>query len=235
MFTVPNIFTLLNLMSGCVALYGIFYESVWVVIIFFILALLFDFLDGFSARLLSQTSSIGKELDSLADLISFGVLPTFLFVDIVERSLEISEIPLYGLIFVLAAGAALRLASFNTDESGKDDFNGLPSPAMAMIAFSVWINIDNPHFPLLEGLSNPPLILILAIALTALMNIPIRFIKFSISSSVNINSILSFILIFIFLGGLFVNWRLSVMITTMAYFILSLLLPLFAKVSHSSV
>lgn len=232
MFSLPNIFTLCNLLCGCIAMFGVFYESYWVVIISFILALVFDFLDGLAARLLDQTSSVGKELDSLADLISFGVFPTFLFIDIVERSIEISEWPVYGLIFLLAAGAALRLATFNTDEGNSIGFSGLPSPAMAMIAFAIWINLDNSVYPSLEIFADPTFILILALGLTLFMNLPLKFIKFSLGKTFELNQVLSLILILIFIGGLFVSWRLSVLITSVSYFILSLLLPLFTNTSE---
>jgi len=232
MFSLPNIFTLLNLICGCLALFGVFYESSGFVIIVFILALIFDFLDGFAARKLGKTSPLGKELDSLADLISFGVLPTFLFIDIVERSIEISEWPVYGLIFLMAAGAALRLARFNTMESEGGSFNGLPTPAMAMIAFGIWINLENSVYPSLEILADPSFILILALGLTFFMNIPLRFIKFSIGTDFNLNQVLSLILILIFIGGLFFSWRLSVLTTSLSYFILSLLLPLFTNTSN---
>lgn len=232
MFSLPNIFTLLNLICGCLALFGVFYESAGFVIISFILALLFDFLDGFAARILSQSSALGKELDSLADLISFGVLPTFLFIDIIERSIEVSEWPLYGLVFLLAAGAALRLARFNTIESESGGFSGLPTPAMAMVAFGVWINLENSVYPSLEILADPPFILILALGLTLFMNLPLRFIKFSLGTRFNLNEVLSLILILIFIGGLFFSWRLSVLTTSLSYFILSLMLPLFTNTSN---
>lgn len=226
MFSWPNIFTLLNLVCGCIAMFGTFYESSWVVIIAFVLALIFDFMDGQAARMLSQTSELGAQLDSLADLISFGVFPTFLLVDIVERSIEMREWPLYGLIFLLAAGAALRLARFNTDEDELDGFTGMPSPAMAMIVFAVWINLDNAAYPSLEMLADPLFILILSLSLTLLMNVPLKFIKFSLGTTFTLNQVLSLILVLIFIGGLFTSWRLSVLLTSVAYFILSLLLPL---------
>src|SRR5690554_1213403 len=127
MFSLPNIFTLLNLICGCVALFGIFYETSAVVIVAFALSLLFDFLDGISARLLGQSSELGRELDSLADMVSFGILPTFLMVDIIERSTDITTMPVYGVIFILAASAALRLARFNLETGGSPEFSGLPS------------------------------------------------------------------------------------------------------------
>lgn len=229
MYSLPNVFTLLNLVCGCVALFGVFYETSAVVIVSFGLALLFDFLDGIAARILNQSSELGKELDSLADLVSFGVVPTFLFVDIVERSTDITSMPLYGLIFILAASAALRLARFNLDIERSPDFSGLPSPAMAIIAFGFWINLDNSMYPSLEVLGDPNFVLILAIALALFMNLPLRFIKFAPGLDFTLNQILSLLLILVFLAGLFINWRISVLITALAYFVLSLLLPLFSR------
>lgn len=232
MFSWPNIFTLLNLVCGCIAMFGTFYESAWVVIISFVLALIFDFLDGQAARILSQTSELGKQLDSLADLISFGVFPTFLLIDIVGRSIEIMEWPIYGLIFLLAAGTALRLARFNTEEEGQEGFTGMPSPAMAIVVFAVWINLDNTVFPSLEMLADPLFILILSLSLTLLMNIPLQFIKFSLGKTFTLNQVLSLMLILIFLGALFASWRLAVLITAISYVMLSLMLPLFTNTSN---
>ena len=229
MFSLPNILTILNLLCGCIALFGVFYESSWVVIVAFGLALIFDFLDGFTAQLLSRTSELGKQLDSFADLISFGVFPGFLLIDIVERSTDLSAWPVYGLIFLLTASAALRLARFNMAKSDSSGFTGLPSPAMAITAFGVWVNLDNSVFPTLEVLGDPVFILILSMVLALFMNLPLRFIKFSPGKDFTLNQILSFILILIFLGGLFVNWRISVLMTAVSYFILSLLLPLFTN------
>lgn len=229
MFSLPNIFTLLNLISGCVALFGVFYETSGVVIVAFGLALLFDFLDGIAARMLNQSSELGKELDSLADLVSFGIVPTFLFVDIIERSTDISSMPLYGLIFLLAASAALRLARFNLDTGESAEFSGLPSPAMAIIAFGIWINLDNSMYPSLEVLEDPNFVLILSIALALFMNLPLRFIKFAPGMEFTLNQILSLLLILVFLGGVIINWRISILITVLTYFILSLLLPLFTR------
>lgn len=231
MFSIPNFLTLLNLICGCIALFGVFYETSPVVIIAFGLSLLFDFLDGYAARMLSSSSEMGKQLDSLADLISFGIFPTFLFVDIVERSTDISAWPIYGLIFLLAAAAALRLVRFNMAEDDSTGFDGMPSPAMAITAFGIWINLDNSVFPSLEILGDPSFILILALALAFFMNLPLRFIKFSPGREFTLNQILSIVLILIFIGGLFINWRISVLITSISYFILSLIRPLF---NHST-
>lgn len=233
MLSLPNLLTLLNLICGSLSIYGIFYESEFVTIFFFSLALIFDFLDGFAARLLGQTSALGRDLDSLADLISFGLFPTFLLVDLIDRSLIIGENPIYGLVFILVAGAGLRLATFNQTVSSSPGFAGIPTPAMAMIVFAIWINTNNPAYPGLESLANPVFILILALVLTLVMNLPIPFIKFSLGKAMDIHQIFSLILILIGIVVLFFNWRLAVLITILAYCLFSLLLPLLQRSSSS--
>lgn len=229
MMSLPNILTLFNLLCGSLAIYGIFYESETAVIIFFVLCLLFDFLDGFAARALKTTSVIGKDLDSLADLISFGLFPTFLVVDILERSVDLAEKPVFGLVFLLAAGAGLRLAKFNSSTTQTTSFEGMPTPAMAMVVFSVWLNLENTRYPGLDSLAEPVLILFIALLLAFLMNLPLRFIKFTLNGVWSVDRIVSFLLILIAVVSLFFSWRLSVMITTMSYVFFSLLSPIFLR------
>lgn len=126
----PNILTLGNLLCGCLGillarqfpLYAPAY-LVWT-------ACVFDFLDGFTARVLKSASPIGKELDSLADMVSFGILPSFIMYTWLERSSPDSYVA-YG-AFLIAIFSALRLAKFNVDENQKDSFVGLPTPANAL-------------------------------------------------------------------------------------------------------
>ncbi len=125
---IPNLLTAGNLVSGCI---GIIYSFKYpeVATAYFIwISCLFDFLDGFAARLLKVTSEIGKELDSLADVISFGVLPAILIFQQVSKQDE--TYAWAGLL--LAICAAFRLARFNTDTRQTENFIGLPTPAMAL-------------------------------------------------------------------------------------------------------
>lgn len=229
MLTLPNLLTLLNLFFGCIALYGIYYESVTIVIVAFGLSLVFDFLDGLAARKLNQTSEIGKDLDSLADLVSFGIFPTFLIVESIERQIEIIENPVYLLIFVLGCGTALRLAKFNTTPQTKGIFQGLPSPAMGFFVFSLWINIDNESIPLFDVLHSPPFYFIISILLAVLMNINIPFLKLSVNRDRNISTIFSILLILVFLFLVLVDWKLAFILSCILYMVLSILLPIFRK------
>ena len=130
---IPNSITCLNLISGCIATYWALC-GVWdVALLFIIIGAVFDFLDGMSARLLHVSSPIGKELDSLADDITFGFAPSAIIFDFLKSGIH--YLPwhyLPYLAFVMAAFSALRLAKFNLDERQAMGFIGLPTPANAL-------------------------------------------------------------------------------------------------------
>jgi CDP-diacylglycerol---serine O-phosphatidyltransferase len=98
-------------------------------------AALFDFFDGFAARLLKVTSPVGKELDSLADVVSFGLLPALVMYKMIAASSSIAWLPYVG--FFIAVCAALRLAIFNVDETQGDSFKGLNTPANTLFITSL--------------------------------------------------------------------------------------------------
>ncbi len=132
---IPNALTSLNLLSGCFGIVAIEQGSVDRAIWFVIAACVFDFFDGFAARALNVSSPIGKELDSLADMVSFGVLPALVMYRMID-TLSSSEYLPYA-AFGLAVFSALRLAKFNVDENQKDTFIGLPTPANALFITSL--------------------------------------------------------------------------------------------------
>ena len=132
---IPNIITLANLVSGCIAVTMAFQGHFQWVVFWVIMAAIFDFLDGAVARALRVQSAVGKELDSLADVVSFGVAPSMavfvlmrdelLFVDFLT---PIAVFIPY-LAFLIPAFSAYRLAKFNVDDRQTDLFFGLPTPA----------------------------------------------------------------------------------------------------------
>jgi CDP-diacylglycerol---serine O-phosphatidyltransferase len=138
---IPNAITSLNLASGCIAIVFAFQGGTYMTAAYFIaLAAVFDFFDGFAARLLKAYSPIGKELDSLADIVSFGVAPGIMvFNYISDLSLATnSSIYLAYLAFLIPVFSALRLAKFNIDERQATSFIGLPTPANAIFwAFGI--------------------------------------------------------------------------------------------------
>jgi CDP-diacylglycerol--serine O-phosphatidyltransferase len=129
---IPNILTLCNALCGCIGISLIAKGEIQVACYLVFIALVFDYLDGFVARLLRVKSEIGKQLDSLADAVTFGVLPAF-----IAQSLWVKNPEMNGIItyfpFILALFSILRLAKFNIDTRQTDSFIGVPTPANAMI------------------------------------------------------------------------------------------------------
>ena len=128
---IPNTITCLNLISGCIATYWAFRGDYQSALLFIVIGAVFDFFDGMSARLLHVSSPIGKELDSLADDITFGFAPAAMVFSLLSSfHIHLTFVPF--LAFVIAAFSALRLAKFNLDERQALGFIGLPTPANAL-------------------------------------------------------------------------------------------------------
>lgn len=141
LFTIPNLLTLSNLLCGSFAavaalVYGNLTAAFWLIAA----AAVFDFFDGFAARLLRQSSPIGLQLDSLADDISFGFAPAAVLYCLYGRmpGLWLPDTEYAALaVFVFAAFAALRLAKFNIDQTQHAEFCGLPTPAATLFCVSL--------------------------------------------------------------------------------------------------
>lgn len=134
---IPNALTCCNLISGCIAVVYALNAIYSMALLFIVIGALFDFMDGMAARLLGVSSPIGKELDSLADDVTFGVAPasmlfTFLFTHPFPEPLVPLSPYLPYLSFIMAAFSALRLARFNLDTRQATSFIGLPTPANAL-------------------------------------------------------------------------------------------------------
>ena len=128
---IPNTITCLNLISGCIATFFAFESDYKMALLFIVIGAVFDFFDGMTARLLHVSSPIGKELDSLADDITFGFAPSaMVFSFLCSFHIHFPLIPF--LAFIMAAFSALRLAKFNLDERQAMGFIGLPTPANAL-------------------------------------------------------------------------------------------------------
>ncbi|MEQ9442166.1 MAG: CDP-diacylglycerol--serine O-phosphatidyltransferase [Cyclobacteriaceae bacterium] len=130
---IPNFITIGNLLSGCFGILAASRGELQMAAYFIWLSALLDFADGLVARALKAYSTIGGDLDSLADVVSFGVLPSFIMFGLLENALDASAPWLAYLAFTIAAFSALRLAIFNVDTRQKDKFIGLPTPASALL------------------------------------------------------------------------------------------------------
>ena len=137
---IPNIITCCNLVSGCIAVVYALHFNAQMALLFVIIGAVFDFFDGMSARLLGVSSDIGKELDSLADDVTFGVAPSaiiFAELSVLDYPSFLNAMPVVTtllpyLAFVVAAFSAVRLAKFNLDTRQTTSFIGLPTPANAL-------------------------------------------------------------------------------------------------------
>lgn len=143
---IPNTITCCNLISGCIAIAYAFSGKIEISFTWIIIGAVFDFFDGMSARLLKVSSPIGKELDSLADIVTFGVAPsTILFSKLGIMSYPSFIESLRGILpfiaYIMAAFSALRLAKFNLDERQTLGFIGLPTPANALFWGSLLIGL----------------------------------------------------------------------------------------------
>ncbi len=185
---IPNFITSLNLVAGFVAIIfamnGDLTTASWLVVA----AMVFDFLDGFSARLLKAYSETGKELDSLADLVSFGVAPALIIYKLLVVSPGNMSRPDSGFIGILLyiivlmpVCAALRLAKFNIDTTQTTSFKGLPTPANAIAVISVVIAEKYSSIQLLNSFTDSTAaLLIYSVILSLLMvtRIPLLSLKF---------------------------------------------------------
>ena len=139
---IPNAITCGNLVSGCLSILFLTSGMPVKAALMIFVAGLFDFLDGFAARLLHAHSPIGADLDSLSDVVSFGVAPGFIMYWLMSRA-QHSEITLLGLdllpclAFLLPVFSAIRLAKFNVDDTQTTTFRGIPAPGMAIFIASL--------------------------------------------------------------------------------------------------
>jgi CDP-diacylglycerol--serine O-phosphatidyltransferase len=147
---IPNLFTLSNLLCGALAVYAITQDQLLLASYLILIAALFDFADGLVARLLNVPSELGKQLDSLADMVSFGLAPSFFALSMMGslgRPLEFSWPTVFAFLpLLMTAFSAYRLAKFNIDTRQSEQFIGMPTPANALL----WLS-----FPLIAAAAGP--------------------------------------------------------------------------------
>ena len=140
---IPNAITCGNLVSGCLSILFLASNMPFKAALMIFIAGLFDFLDGFAARLLKVHSPIGADLDSLSDVVSFGVAPGFIMYWLMIHATDVPYVALFGigvlpcLAFMLPVFSAIRLARFNIDDTQTTTFRGIPAPGMAIFIASL--------------------------------------------------------------------------------------------------
>lgn len=185
---IPNTITCCNLLSGCVSiLFTCNDHLLWASAMIFVAAI-FDFFDGFAARALNAKSPIGGELDSLSDVVSFGVAPSFIVAWMLSKTgigWWIHDVNLFPMLaFILAAFAAVRLAKFNIDTRQSTSFIGLPVPAVGLFIASLpfmLFGIENGSL-LYQIVMNPYFLLAMVAIFSWLMISEVPFFSFKIKN-----------------------------------------------------
>ncbi len=174
---IPNAITCGNLFTGCIGVVYAFNGNLKTVAFFVLACGIFDFFDGFAARLLNVKSDIGKELDSLADVISFGLLPGVIFYQMLLQSTHLPFwFPYLG--FLIPVFSAIRLAKFNIDTQQTENFIGLNTPTNTFFVISLPYLITDFDF-----IGNPYFLLVLILVLSYLLVSNIKLFSLKLNSN----------------------------------------------------
>ena len=205
---IPNLITLLNLFSGCVALVFAIKSNFEMAFYFVCLGIFLDFFDGFFARLFKVSSPLGLQLDSLADMVTSGLVPGFvMFMMLSTSQHEITSNPYFPYLgFIVTLGSCYRLANFNIDTRQTDSFIGLPTPANALFVLSLPLVLQySDSLLVLEILTNQWVLLAIIIGSAYILNaeIPLfslKLKKFTLKDNMLqiVFLLCSFLLIFFF-------------------------------------
>ncbi|MGN8069155.1 CDP-diacylglycerol--serine O-phosphatidyltransferase [Mucilaginibacter sp. SG564] len=177
----PNAITCANLFSGCIGIVFAFQGNLIIAAYAIFLSSIFDFFDGLASRVLNSYSFIGKDLDSLADMVSFGFLPSAILYELYLKAPQIDHISPYlcYVAFLITVFSALRLAKFNNDTRQSDSFIGLPTPANAIFIASLPLIMQQYH-GLDVYILNPYVLTVLVVVMCVLLvsEIPLMSLKF---------------------------------------------------------
>ena len=231
LFTVPNIITLCNLLCGCGSIVAsLMFCDFRLALILIVASAVCDFFDGFSARLLGQYSEVGVQLDSLADMVSFGVAPSAMMYVFASQTFTMFALPdvvanvLVFVPFLMAAFSALRLAKFNIDDSQHDSFEGLPTPANAIFCASfVYAVVAGGKAVELEWVA------LISVLMSALLVSPIRMFSFKLKSLSWAANKLQYIFLALAIVALLTLGIYSVPTIIVIYIVLSTISWLFCK------
>ncbi len=181
--TLPSLLTLSNLFFGCLAAQAAFRAAFTDAAAFVALGLLLDFLDGWVARTLEVDDTMGRQLDSLADLVTFGLVPGIFMCALIDRSLDGTRPYLSYLGFVITLSAAVRLAKFNADTRQTDYFFGLPTPANALYVISLMMILIFQNTPTVDRLlSNTYFLLFNVLMISVFMLLDVKLFSLKIRS-----------------------------------------------------
>ncbi len=179
---IPNFITLLNLSAGLIACIYAFDDNIQMAFLWVCLGIFFDYWDGFLARALNVKSEIGLQFDSLADMVTSGVVPGLVIYkqlaniqenqelyNLTPETYYMAVVPYIG--FIITLGAAYRLAKFNVDTRQTDSFIGLPTPGNALFILSLPMIVSTTHSEfIISLLSNPYVLVVISLLSAYIMN-----------------------------------------------------------------
>ena len=234
---IPNSITLLNLFCGCIAITFVVQQQFEMAFYFVCLGIFLDFFDGFFARLFQVASFLGLQLDSLADMVTSGVVPglTMFYMMLEAFSLQISD-PFSGqyalafLGFLVTLGSCYRLANFNIDTRQTDSFIGLPTPANALFILSLPLVVRHfDSFMLFELLSNYGVLLAISIGSAYILNAEIPLFSLKVKKLTFQDNKLTFFFLAVSLLLLVTLQYLGIPLVILFYIFLSILNNKFIK------
>ena len=226
---VPNFITLLNLLSGGIAVIFAVKGDLSTAALFVFFGIFFDFFDGFLARKLNVSSEMGLQLDSLADLVTSGLAPALVLVNLIELSILPSQdanclLPYLGLLVLLCS--AYRLAKFNISAEQSQFFIGLPTPANALLIMSLPLVLDYQNSDSYNALILNPFFLVVVTLLSSfLLNAPVKLIALKFKTWNFSENASKYILIIFSLVGLILFKFAVIPLIIIFYIIISLVNP----------
>jgi CDP-diacylglycerol--serine O-phosphatidyltransferase len=240
---IPNIFTSLNLLCGCIAVLFVASGDFISTAVFIFLGIVFDFLDGLFARLLKIQNKVGVHLDSLADMITSGLAPALIIVQLLSISIggEIIDlnsifsdsdknaswvelVPFIGLMIAVASG--YRLAKFNVDDRQSDSFIGLPTPANAIFIFSLPLILEFQNSEFIESIIiNKWTLIALTLISCILMNSEIHLFSLKFKTFGFKDNFIKYLFIILCVISLILLKFIAIPVIILLYIVLSLFNP----------
>ena len=230
---IPNLLTLGNLFCGTVACIFAVQANFTLAGLFVAIGVFFDFFDGFVARILNVSGEFGKQLDSLADMVTSGVVPGIIMFNLLSNKQIVpfnfkdelvlhSLVPFLGLILTL--GACYRLAKFNIDKRQSDSFIGMPTPAMTLFVISLPLIKEYSNFEIAENLiDNNYFLCIITLLLTYLMNAELRLFSLKFKEYSIKNNLIKYLFIVVSLLMILFLKYISIPLIIVIYVVLSII------------
>lgn len=237
---IPNIFTSLNLLCGCIAVLFVVSGDFIATSVFIVLGIVFDFLDGLFARLLKIQNKVGVHLDSLADMITSGLAPALIIVQLLSIAIiddtinmnsifsnsdmnvvQLELVPFIGLLIAVASG--YRLAKFNVDDRQTEHFIGLPTPANAIFIFSLPLILEFQHSEYIENIIlNKWFLITVTLISCILLNSEIRLFSLKFKSLDFKDNFIRYLFLVVCILSLILLKFIAIPIIILLYIILSL-------------